>query len=116
MNRLVEVRWYKLKPGTGARFHEIVVSQSIPLLAACGMEVVNYGPSAADADAYFLMRAFDSKEHMQSSEDGFYSSDAWRNGPRESILACIESYGDFLLWLSPKAVAEMRNSQGLSGA
>ena len=48
--------------------------------------------SLHDNDSYFLMRAFPSVEERQRSEDAFYGSDEWRKGPREAILAAIDSY------------------------
>ncbi len=36
--RLVEIRSYKLKPGTGATFHSLVSEQSVPLLRAARMD------------------------------------------------------------------------------
>lgn len=67
MNRLVEIRSYRLKPGGGARFHELVVTKSIPLLHARGMAVVAFGQSLRDPDAYFLMRAYDDLERLAPS-------------------------------------------------
>jgi NIPSNAP len=110
MLRLIEIRSYKLKPGSGARFHELVVNQSIPLLRAQNMEVVAFGPSLHDPDAYFLLRAYDSLEHLRSSQDALYSSSAWRDGPRQSIIELIESDWNVALWLTPQAVAAIRES------
>ena len=110
MNRLVEIRIYKLHPDTGKHFHDLVLIHSIPLLNAVAMEVVAHGPSLHDPDCYYLMRAFDDAAHLKASEDRFYSSAAWRDGPREKILALIESYWDAVLWLSTEAVAEMKKS------
>ena len=56
------------------------------------VDVVAYGPSLHDADSYYLMRAYPSLDDRQGSEDAFYGSDEWRKGPREAILADIESY------------------------
>ena len=113
--RLVEFRSYKLKPGSGPRFHDLVTHQSLPLLRQCGMEVVACGPSVDDPDAYFLLRAYDSLEHRRTSQAAFYGSDAWRKGPREAIIALIESDLDAVLWLTPEAVAAIRSSGELSG-
>src|SRR5437867_6013499 len=38
--RLIEVRSYKLKPGTAAAFHAVVVSSGMPLLREWGTDVV----------------------------------------------------------------------------
>jgi ketosteroid isomerase-like protein len=40
----------------------------------------------------FLMRAFSSVEDRQRSEDAFYGSVEWREGPRAAVLAAIDSY------------------------
>jgi hypothetical protein len=111
MQRLVEIRSYKLKPGTGATFHDLVTLRSIPLLREqTDTEVVAFGPSVHDPDTYFLVRAYDNLEHLRSSQDAFYSSDAWRNGPRQAIIDLIESDWNVVLWLSPQAVAAVRES------
>ncbi len=108
--RIVEFRSYRLKAGSGSRFHELVLSQSLPLLRRAGVEVVAYGPSLDDADAYFLARAYDSLEHLRASEESFYSSDAWRNGPREAILALIDSYSSVVLRMSREAIEALRST------
>ena len=62
------------------------------MLTRWKVDVVGYGPSMHDADSYYLMRAYPSVEARQQSEDAFYGSDEWKKGPREAILADIESY------------------------
>jgi hypothetical protein len=114
MQRLVEIRSYKLRPGSGARFHDLVVTQSMPLLHTFGTEVVAFGPSVHDTDAYFLVRAYDSLDHRRQSQEAFYSSDAWKHGPRQSIVELIDADWNILLWLSPAAIKAMRDSS-LSG-
>ena len=76
------------------------------------MEVVAYGPSLDDADGYFLIRAYDSLEHLQSSHQAFYGSDDWRKGPRQSIIDLIETDWNAVLWLTPEAVNAIRSSPG----
>jgi NIPSNAP len=110
MQRLVEIRSYKLKPGSGPGFHDLVVTRSMPLLRDYGTEVVAFGPSVHDRDAYFLVRAYADLDHRLASQDAFYSSAAWRTGPRQSIIDLIESHWDVLLWLSSAAVDAMRDS------
>ena len=106
--RLLEVRTYRLKPGTGPTLHDAFIRKGIPLVRQAGMDVVAFGFSAQDPQGYFLMRAFASLEDRSSVEDTFYSSDAWRKGPRQSIIAHIESYQDTLLWLSADAIERLR--------
>ena len=108
MRRLVEFRTYRLKPGTEAEFHEAIVSRGIPVVRTAGMDVVAFGFSADDPNGYFLVRAFASLEDRQATEDAFYSSDAWRRGPRQSIVELIETYQDTLLWLGSDTVELLR--------
>lgn len=110
MQRLVEIRSYKLKAGSGAKFHDLVVTRSMPLLRAYGTEVVAFGPSVHDVDAYFLIRAYDNLEHRRSSQESFYSSEAWRSGPRQAIIELIDSDWDIVVWLTRDAVDAMRKS------
>jgi hypothetical protein len=110
MQRLVEIRSYKLKPGSGSKFHDLVVTQSMPLLREHGTEVVAFGQSVHDPDAYFLVRAYDGLDHRRSSQEAFYSSVAWKNGPRQSIIELIEADWDIVLWLTRAAVDAMRGS------
>jgi hypothetical protein len=115
MNRLVEIRSYKLKPASRERFHELVVTKSLPLLRAWRTEVVAYGPSLDDGDGYFLIRAYDNLEHLQASQQAFYASDDWRKGPRQSIIDLIETDWNAVLWPTPEAVEAIRNSPGSKG-
>ena len=106
--RLVEVRSYKLKPGSGARFHDLVTHRSVPLLHAVRMDVVAFGPSAHEPDCYFLIRSYESLEELESSQEAFYGSAAWRQGPRGAILELIESDATVAFWLTEEAVEAMR--------
>lgn len=112
--RVVEIRSYKLKPGSSKLFHSLVGEQSVPLHRAAGIDVVAYGSSLHDVDAYFLIRAFDSMEHLQSSLDSFYASPAWRQGPRESIIELIESDANAVLRLSARATESLRGTDQTS--
>lgn len=107
-NRFVEIRSYNLKPGTRERFHQRFVREALPLLQRWHVDVVAYGPSPHDSDSYFLMRAYPSLDGRQKSEDAFYGSDEWKKGPREAVLADIESYTTIVLKLDPPAIRGLR--------
>jgi hypothetical protein len=49
------------------------------------------------------MRRYDSLAQRQEMEDAYYSSDDGSQGPREAMLALIESYIDavFFSWRKP---------------
>lgn len=108
MNRLIEVRSYKLKSGEAVAFHRAVVEQAIPMLQQWGTDVVAYGPSAHEPDTYFLVRSYESLADLNSRQEAFYGSEAWRAGPREAVLGKIESYLNTVLWLSEAAIESLR--------
>jgi hypothetical protein len=106
--RLVEIRAYRLKPGTRAAFHEAATNQALPMVRAYGMDVVTHGPVPHDDNAYFLVRSFASLAELTAQENEFYGSAAWRDGPREALVSRIETYVDTVLWLGPAAIADLR--------
>lgn len=91
MSQLVEILLYKLRVGTGAAFHQIMHDVSVPLHQEHGIDVIWYGPSADDPDGYGLMRVFADLETYKQSLAVFYETEAWRLGPRDSIIDCIET-------------------------
>ncbi len=105
---LVEIRAYRLKPGTRADFHAAVTNRALPMVRAYGMDVVSHGPVPNDENGYFLVRSFASLAELTAQEDEFYGSAPWREGPREALVSRIATYVDTLLWLSPAAIADLR--------
>jgi hypothetical protein len=106
--RVVEIRSYNLKPGTRDSFHRLFLEQALPMLERWKVDVVAYGPSLHDKDSYYLMRAFRSIEERQKSEDAFYGSDEWKQGPREAILAAIDSYTTVVINADPVLLSSLR--------
>jgi hypothetical protein len=111
LRRLVEIRAYRLKPGTRDAFRAALVERALPMVRAAGMDVVAHGP-AGDDDGYFLIRAFDDAADLAAREDAFYGSAAWREGPREAVVSLIETYVDTLLWLAPGSIEDLRRANG----
>jgi len=97
MSHFIEIRSYNLKPGTREGFHRLFIEKAFPMLKRWNVDVVSYGPSLHDENSYHLMRRFDSLAHREQSEDAFYSSDEWRNGPREAIVSLIENYTEIVI-------------------
>lgn len=113
MNKMVEIRSYNLKPGSRDEFHRMVVEESLPMLKRWGVDVVAFGPSSHDDSSYYLMRAYDSLEHRQSSQDAFYGSPEWRQGPRERIVSLIDSHTSIVIELDSSAVDSLRKGNRL---
>jgi hypothetical protein len=115
VTRLVEIRSYRLVPGTWPELRRLFARDALPLLASAGMDVVAFGRSPDDPDAAFLVRAFADLADRAAAEDAFYGSAAWRDGPRAAILACIETYLDTVLALDPATIDGLR-AAGIDGA
>jgi hypothetical protein len=112
MKHFVEIRSYTLKPGSREQFHRLFLEQAFPMLKRWNVDVVAYGPSLHDEDSYYLMRRYDSLEQHEESENDFYGSDEWRQGPREAILALIETYTEVVLALDESTVKGLRKNSG----
>jgi hypothetical protein len=110
MNRFIEIRTYNLRPGTRAQFHCMMTEVSLPMLERWHVDVVAYGPSPHDDDSYYLLRAYASLEDRQQSQDRFYGSAEWREGPREPILALIDSYTTAVLEVDETTLQGLRRS------
>lgn len=110
MKRVLEIRVYTLKPGTGAEFLVLAVNKVLPTLKRWNIDVVAIEPSLETPDAFCLLRAYDSMAHLQQSEDAFYGSDEWRSGPREGILSRIETYSTVVLEMDEAVINAMRRA------
>ena len=108
MNHFIEIRSLNLKPGTREEFHRLYIEEALPLLKRWNFDVVAYGLSLHDENSYYVIRRFDSLVQREQSEDAYYASDDWRKGPREAILALIESYTDIVLELDEVTVQGLR--------
>jgi len=110
--KLIEIRTYRLKPGTAEAF-VAAFRQALPLVRQSGMDVVAFGRSDHERESFYLIRAFDSREQLERQQDAFYSSEVWKLGPREALVACLDDYLNTLLWLSPEGVEDLRRGNGL---
>ena len=108
--RFIEIRCYELTPGTAAEFDRLVTGESVPMLRRHGIDVVAFGPSLHDQDAYYLMRAYPSLQELERSEGAFYGSESWRLGPREAILACIDRYLSIVVELDRVTIDGLRQA------
>ncbi|MDN3578345.1 NIPSNAP family protein [Chitinimonas viridis] len=106
---VIEIRSYRLVPGSGDRFHQLISQQSLPLMLAWGIDVLDFGPSLHDRDCYFLIRAFQDLTNLEAVQAAFYASPNWRNGPREAIVSLIASDSNVVIEMSHDRVEALRN-------
>jgi ketosteroid isomerase-like protein len=109
-DRVLEIRSYTLKRGTRDAFHSRFVDEVLPLLQRWKVDVVAYGPSLHDRDSYFLMRGFANLTDRERSEEAFYGSREWRNGPRAAVLAAIESYTTAVIRIDENTLSGLRRT------
>ena len=108
MNHFIEIRSLNLKPGTREEFQRLYIEEALPLLKRWKFDVVAYGPSLHDENTYYVIRSFDSLDQREQMEDVYYASDDWRQGPREEMLALIESYADVVLEMDEVSIQGIR--------
>lgn len=94
---VVEIRSYTLKPRTRDAFHQLVIDKSLPMLDRWKIRYLGYGPSLQEDSSYYLIRTYPSLESRQASEDAFYGSAEWKQGPREAIVSRILYYTTVIL-------------------
>jgi hypothetical protein len=104
----VDFRSYTLKPGRAVEFEVLMRTQALPLLYKWGFDVVAQGVSMDGDDRGYLVRAYRDLTHREVSEDIFYGSTDWLDGPREAILDCIEDYHSVVFQLPPGSVDALR--------
>jgi len=107
-NHLIEIRSINLKPGMREAFHHLYIEEALPLLKRWNFDVVAHGPSLHDENSYYVIRCFDNLNQREQMEDAYYSSDDWRQGPREAMLALMESYTDIALELDDVTIQRLR--------
>jgi quinol monooxygenase YgiN len=118
MRRLLEIRTYRLKPGTLAAFHDAMHDLAVPMIRSAGMDVVAYGKSDHEEETYFLIRSYASRESLEAEQATFYGSSQWRDGPRSALVDRIDAYVNTLVWISTLGVEDIRahNTQSFSQA
>jgi ketosteroid isomerase-like protein len=105
---VIEIRVYTLKSGARERFHDLFVRQSLPLLQRRGIDVLAYGPSVHDTDSYYLVRSFASLNERTLSEEAFYASKEWTDGPRAAVLEAIETYSTVVVEVDASTLQALR--------
>ncbi len=115
---ILEIRTYRLKPGTRDEFVRLMREESVPLLEQAGIRVVDCGASLVAEDGHeeaYLIRAFESLAAHREQEERFYGSDAWRLGPRDAILSRIESYHTIVLEAPEETVQALQRRRTTTG-
>lgn len=89
---ITEIRIYKLKENLATTFYKVFTEQSLPMMKRWNVNVLDYGFSLIDKDSFYLIRKYENIEQRKRSQDAFYGSDEWKNGPEKEIMDCIDTY------------------------
>ena len=94
---MIEILTLNLRPGTRNEFHQLYLTESLPLQQKWKINVVAHGASLHNENSYYVVLHFKSLEDLQKAEDAFYSSEDWQKGPRTAILALIENLATIVI-------------------
>ena len=89
---ITEIRIYKFKENSSENFIKVFTEQSLPMMKRWKINVVDYGFSLIDKESFYLIRNYESVAQRKESQDAFYGSDEWINGPEKEIMNCIDTY------------------------
>ncbi len=89
---IVEMRTYKTKPGTRARFLEIFRTKSMPAHAEIGMKILGPFLSLDDEDTFFFMRGFPDLKSREPMKARFYEGDLWKSELENLLMPMLEKY------------------------
>ena len=89
---IIEMRTYRLKPGSRERFLEIFRSRSMPGHARLGMRILGPFPSIEDPDVFFFMRGFPDLASREPMKAQFYEGELWKKELEGILMPMIEHY------------------------
>lgn len=89
---IVEMRTYKLKPGTRPQFLEVFRTRSVPAHDAIGMKLLGPFLSIEDPDTFFFMRGFPDLASRAPMKAQFYEGKLWKNELENLLMPMIEKY------------------------
>jgi hypothetical protein len=110
VKRVVEIRAYNLKPSVREEFARLFREQAEPMLERWGVDVIGFGESLHDPNCFYLMRCYRDLEDRETSQNAFYGSAEWRQGPRGAILNCLEGYADTVIALDEETISGLRRA------
>ena len=89
---IVEMRTYRLKPGTRERFLEVFRTRSMPEHARLGMPILGPFLSVEDPDVFFFMRRFADMASRDALKARFYEGELWKSELESVLMPMIERY------------------------
>jgi hypothetical protein len=97
MTMIVEMRTYKLKPGTREHFLDLFRRFTMPEHARLGMPIIGPFRSIEDPDVFFFMRGFSNLESRELLKATFYEGALWKNDLEVQLMPMIKHYDVILV-------------------
>lgn len=89
---IVEMRTYKLKPGTRAKILEVFHKSLFPECKRIGMKAAGPFASVEDETTVFWMRGFPDEAARSKMSSEFYGGTAWKSELADAFMPNMESY------------------------
>ena len=89
---VIEMRTYRLKPGTRPEFLEIFRTRSVPAHREIGMTIAGPFLSVEDPDPFFFMRGFPDLESREPMKAQFYEGELWKRELESVLMPMIDRY------------------------
>lgn len=97
MAGVIEMRIYRLKPGTRAEFLRIFAERSMPAHERIGMRILGPFPAIDEPDAFFFMRGFPDVAAREAMKSAFYDGELWKNELEQVLMPMIDRYDAVLV-------------------
>ncbi len=104
---LLEMRLFRLRPGTREEFARISEEETIPLMRGIGITVLAHGSSSNNENGYFLLRAFPSEQERVELSASLYRTDEWIAKYDEPVGAMIDDYDTAVFTLPRESLDQL---------
>ena len=89
---VVEMRTYKLKPGTRERFLQVFRTQSVPEHRRLGMKILGPFLSIEEPHTFFFMRGFPDLSSREPLKASFYEGELWKRELEGVLMPMIDRF------------------------
>ena len=94
---ILDILILNLKKGCRPGFDRLYQELALPLLKRWNVDVIFFGPSLHEEETYLVVRRYKNVADRSKSQDEYYNSHEWKDGPREQIMSLIESYSSVVV-------------------
>ncbi|WP_433649981.1 NIPSNAP family protein [Micromonospora zamorensis] len=108
--RIVEVRSFRVRPGTRDEFDRVSREGTVPMMRRYGFTVLACGLTLDDEDGYYLVRLFDSIGQRLELSQRLYASREWLDNYEQPVMDMIVDYRNVLMPAHDAVVTRLSGS------